>query len=295
MVGVGGALLQRRGLKPHFFGTYLNIVANVLFWAVLSGVFDRQGYGLWFLALLIACGASLAWGLTRRQFAFVAYAAVYGYVGVSSMLLRSISDDTAVLSYFVVTGSRHARGAGPDRAPLREAGMRIYSASSEETLRARKLLKDWAGEGFLTKTQYQRLEQETVSDLRTTNIFLRLVLFLFTLIIVGAAAALFFVVFLSRPSEQTTGIFFLIFAAVCYAAAEVRRFPSPALSLRDRGSARRLLGWFSLRGNAGRSFQRQPLFAEAERHPRPWFPPPAPSFRSGYGAASGSGMHFSPR
>jgi hypothetical protein len=103
LIGVGGMLLQRRGLKAHFFGTYLNIVANVLFWALLSGVFDRQAYGLWFLALLIACGASLAWGLTRRQFAFVAYAAVYGYIGVSSMLLRSVTDDTAVLSYFVVT------------------------------------------------------------------------------------------------------------------------------------------------------------------------------------------------
>jgi hypothetical protein len=103
LVGVGGAILQRRGLKPHFFGTYLNIVANVLFWALLSGVFDRQGYGLWFLALLIACGASLAWGLARRQFAFVAYAAVYGYVGVSWMLLRGVTDETALLSYFVVT------------------------------------------------------------------------------------------------------------------------------------------------------------------------------------------------
>ena len=104
LVGVGGVLLQRRGLKPHFFGTYLNIVANVLFWALLSGVFNRQGYGLWFLALLIACGASLAWGLTRRQFAFVAYAAVYGYVGVSLMFLRGVFDDTIVLSYFVLTG-----------------------------------------------------------------------------------------------------------------------------------------------------------------------------------------------
>src|SRR6266496_1510073 len=104
LVGVGGVLLQRRGLKPHFFGTYLNIVANVLFWALLSGVFNRQGYGLWFLALLIACGASLAWGLTRPQFAFVAYAAVYGYVGVSSMFLRGVSDETVVLSYFVLTG-----------------------------------------------------------------------------------------------------------------------------------------------------------------------------------------------
>jgi uncharacterized membrane protein YgcG len=98
--------------------------------------------------------------------------------------------------------------------------VRLYPASSEETLHARKLLKDWAGEGFLTKAQYQRLEQETVSELRSTNIFLRLILFLFTLISVGAAVALFFEVFLSRPSEQTGGIFFLIFAALCYAAAE---------------------------------------------------------------------------
>jgi hypothetical protein len=104
LVGVSGAILQRRGLKSHFFGTYLNIVANVLFWSVLSGVFERQGYGLWFFALLIASGASLAWGLVRRQFVFVAYAAVYGYVGVSSIFLRGVNDETAILSYFVFTG-----------------------------------------------------------------------------------------------------------------------------------------------------------------------------------------------
>jgi hypothetical protein len=104
LVGVSGAFLQRLRLKPHFFGTYLNVVANVLFWAVLSGVFNREGYGVWFLALLIACGASLVWGLARRQFAFVAYAAVYGYVGVSSLFLRSINDFTTVLFYFVVSG-----------------------------------------------------------------------------------------------------------------------------------------------------------------------------------------------
>src|SRR5260370_12539547 len=79
ITGVAGAILQRRGLKPHFFGTYLNIAANVLFWALLSGVFDRQGYAVWFLALLAACGASLACGLPRRQVSFVPYPAVYGY------------------------------------------------------------------------------------------------------------------------------------------------------------------------------------------------------------------------
>ena len=104
IVGLAGAILQRRGLKPHFFGTYLNIAANVLFWAVLSGVFQREDNGGWVLALLAVCGASLAWGLTRRQFSFVAYASVYGYVGISSILIRQIRGDTAILGYFVITG-----------------------------------------------------------------------------------------------------------------------------------------------------------------------------------------------
>ncbi|HXN45196.1 MAG TPA: hypothetical protein VN893_01050 [Bryobacteraceae bacterium] len=98
--------------------------------------------------------------------------------------------------------------------------MRAYSESDVEALRARDLLKDWAGEGFLTEEQYQRMEQETVGDLRRTNIFLRIVLYLFTLLIVGAAVALFFVVFLPYPAEQPAGFFLLVFGAITYAATE---------------------------------------------------------------------------
>jgi hypothetical protein len=103
VVGTVGAILERLKLKPHFFTTYLNVTANVLFWAILSGVFDSQDRGLWVVGLLIACAASLVWGLKRRQFAFVAYAAIYGYVGVSWMLLRNASDSTFILAYFVFT------------------------------------------------------------------------------------------------------------------------------------------------------------------------------------------------
>jgi hypothetical protein len=99
--------------------------------------------------------------------------------------------------------------------------VRIYTESSEESLRARKLLKLWNNDGYLSNEQYQLLEQDTVSDLRVTNVFLRLVLLFFTIIGVAAAVGLFFVLFLSRSSQQTTGIFFLIFAAVSYTAAEV--------------------------------------------------------------------------
>jgi hypothetical protein len=104
LIAASGAVARRRAIKPHFFGTYLNIAANVLFWALLSGVFNRTGYWPWFLALLAACAASLAWGLRRREFSFVAYAAVYGYIGVSSVLIRDFNNLSLVLTYFLVTG-----------------------------------------------------------------------------------------------------------------------------------------------------------------------------------------------
>jgi hypothetical protein len=103
VVGGGGALMKRLRVKSHFFGTYLNIAANVLFWAILSGVFEREESGLWVIALIVACGASVFWGVTRQEFAFVAYAAVYGYVGTSSLFIRGINDFTVILGYFVVT------------------------------------------------------------------------------------------------------------------------------------------------------------------------------------------------
>jgi hypothetical protein len=95
-----------------------------------------------------------------------------------------------------------------------------YSESGEEALRTRDLLRDWAGEGLLTQAQYERMEQETVCEFRRTNVFLRLVLYFFTLIIVGAAAALFFKLFLWLSDRQTQGVCLLIFAAIAYAATE---------------------------------------------------------------------------
>ena len=106
LIATAGVALQRRGLKPHFCNTYLNVAANVLLWAVLSGVFKDQNYWAWSLALLGACGLSFAWGLSRRAFPFVAYAILYGYVGFSATILREASmQDTELLFYFLLTGT----------------------------------------------------------------------------------------------------------------------------------------------------------------------------------------------
>jgi len=104
VTGLAGIALKRLAIKAHFFLTWLNLATNVFFVAVLSGVFQHEGYLQWFLLLVAACGASLAYGLRRKQFSFVAYATVYGYVGVSSVLLRGVDSTNVILTWFVVTG-----------------------------------------------------------------------------------------------------------------------------------------------------------------------------------------------
>jgi len=99
--------------------------------------------------------------------------------------------------------------------------MRLYTESSRETLRAHELLTQWNKDGLLSKEQYEQLEQETVSDLRTTNIFLRLVLLLFTILAVAAVAGLFFVLAGSKFSDSSSGVILLVFAVLSYIAAEV--------------------------------------------------------------------------
>ena len=98
-----GALLRQRQIKPHFFNTYLNVVANVLFVALLSGVFGSDNRAPWVFALLAAGAASLAWGIRQREFVFVAYASVYTYIGLASLMVRSSFDAIGMLMLFVVT------------------------------------------------------------------------------------------------------------------------------------------------------------------------------------------------
>ena len=99
--------------------------------------------------------------------------------------------------------------------------MSAYGDSAEETVRTRRFLKEWAGEGFLTPAQYARMEGEAASEVRTTNAFLSAALFFFTLVIAGAAIGLFFLVFLERASQPTISFFLIACAGVCYGAAEL--------------------------------------------------------------------------
>ena len=98
--------------------------------------------------------------------------------------------------------------------------MRLYAESSLEALRARRFLKQWRDDGLLSAEHYGRLEEETATDLRTTNVFLRIVLLIFTLIAVASAVGLFFVL-AGHKSGSTAGTSFLVFGVLSYVAAEI--------------------------------------------------------------------------
>ena len=99
-----GALLRRLDIKRHFVDTHLHVAATAAFVAMTSGVSSGEGE-LWYAAgLLILAGVSVAYGVRHRQFAFVAYGALYPYAGLSLKLIDGMSP-TGVMAYGLLSGS----------------------------------------------------------------------------------------------------------------------------------------------------------------------------------------------
>src|SRR5947207_9415165 len=68
--------------------------------------------------------------------------------------------------------------------------MRRYSRAVEERIRALRMVREWTRSGLLDPTQGARLESELQVELRRTNPFLRVVLALFTVLVVIAFVTL---------------------------------------------------------------------------------------------------------
>jgi len=105
-VALAGVLLQRYRIKPHFLETYLHVAANAILFALASQSGNTTNL-LWLLALLAACGVAIERGIGFRRFAFVVYGVLYGYVGITTRVLRPVvfRSETVVLGYFVLSAS----------------------------------------------------------------------------------------------------------------------------------------------------------------------------------------------
>jgi hypothetical protein len=104
LIGIG-VLLKRIAIKPHFLDVYLQLGANAVLLAAVSGVLDGDAGWAYLLTLLILSAASIYLGIHFKRFAFVAYGTLFGYFGLSIRLLDAMGGVTTALLYFVITGS----------------------------------------------------------------------------------------------------------------------------------------------------------------------------------------------
>jgi hypothetical protein len=104
VVSIIGMFLFQRGLKRHFLETYLHVAANVVFIALVSGIWDRTQL-LYLSALILLAVMSIALGARFKSFAFVVYGTVFGYIGVSAVLLRFIRGPSLELLYVVLSAT----------------------------------------------------------------------------------------------------------------------------------------------------------------------------------------------
>jgi hypothetical protein len=68
--------------------------------------------------------------------------------------------------------------------------MRKYDNADEQKVRSERLIREWLRSGLIDQTQHDRMLPDVQTEFRRTNLFLRLVLFGFGLLIIGASTVL---------------------------------------------------------------------------------------------------------
>jgi hypothetical protein len=106
LVAAAGAAQVRLGWKRHFLPVHLHLGINILLSALVAGV-DSRTKGLFYLAgLLLASAGSALYAQRARHFAFLLYALLYGYLGITIFVLEHVHWDVeGILLYFLITAA----------------------------------------------------------------------------------------------------------------------------------------------------------------------------------------------
>jgi hypothetical protein len=80
-------LSERWGLKKHFSLTYLNFGVHILMISTLAGMMALGQTLIYFLVLCLSVGFFLWYARTRGSLYFLTVAVVYGYIGLTYMLI----------------------------------------------------------------------------------------------------------------------------------------------------------------------------------------------------------------
>jgi len=98
-----GSYLYRIAVKRHFFDIYLNFAIHFLFIGLISGVIQYKLLSLYFPALSVCFAILVLYALRTKKFLYMLYAIVYGYIGITIVILDFIERETAlVFIYFII-------------------------------------------------------------------------------------------------------------------------------------------------------------------------------------------------
>lgn len=97
--------------------------------------------------------------------------------------------------------------------------MSRYTEEQEDNIRTERLVREWARSGLLDTPQADRLAGDLKTDLQQTNLFLRIVLFAFGLLIAGASVLLT-IELLDIDGRTPHAVLFIVFAVACFGLAD---------------------------------------------------------------------------
>jgi len=98
-----GLALDFNSIKKHFFGIYTNFAAHFLFIAALSGLWEFGLISPYFLLLALLCSISAAYAFCSHDFLYLFYAVIYGYSGLTFIVLSHIYSPPLLFSYFILS------------------------------------------------------------------------------------------------------------------------------------------------------------------------------------------------
>ncbi len=105
-VVAAGAAQARLNWKSHFLPVHLHLGLNLLLAALVTGVGSRSSGLLYLAGLLLVCAGSALYAQRSRSFAFLLYAVLYGYLGVTIFVLeRGHWEAEGIILYFLITAA----------------------------------------------------------------------------------------------------------------------------------------------------------------------------------------------
>lgn len=106
LIVAAGALQARLKWKVHFLPVHLHLGINLLLAALVSGVGARSSSLPYFAGLLLVAAGSAFYAQRSRSFAFLLYAVLYGYLGVTIFVLeRGRWQSEGIILYFLLTAA----------------------------------------------------------------------------------------------------------------------------------------------------------------------------------------------